>query len=174
MKLKFLLLAALLGGLVSFAWGSVAHVSNLFPSITPRPFADSTGVVQFMKANAPENGVYFEGRGLLAVVSFRSDLGPRFPSLVAPLLKQLLVEIGVAFLLAWVLLRLPLWPAWGTGSLFATLGLAAGIAQLFPEGIWYGFPMPFVLAEIAILVIGWFLMGWVIGALRNRIFAAAA
>lgn len=174
MKLKFLLLAAVLGGLVSFAWGAVAHVSMIFPSVQPKAFTDSTGVVQFVKANAPENGVYFEGRGLLAVVSFRPDLGPKFESLTVPMLKQFLIEVAVALVLAWVLLRLPVWSPWGTGSLFATIGLAAAVEQLLPEANWYGFPIPFQLAELAIFVIGWFLMGLVIGWLRNRMLRTAA
>lgn len=173
MKLKFLVSAALLGGLASFAWGSIAHVSGVFPSVQPKAFADSTGVVQFMKANAPENGVYFEGRGLLAVVSFRPDLSQKFESLAVPMVKQILIEVAVALILAWVLLRLPVWPALGTGSLFATIGLAAAVEQLLPEANWYGFPISFQLAELAIFVIGWFLMGLVIGGLRNRMLRSS-
>jgi hypothetical protein len=174
MKLRFLLSAALLGGLVSFAWGSLAHGTGMLPSLEPKPFADSTAVLQTVKANAPENGIYFDGHGLFAVVSFRSDMGQKFESLLKPMLHQFLIEVGVALLLAWVLLRLPVWPAMGTGSLFATLAVAAGIEQLLPEANWYGFPIPTQLAELATLVVGWFLMGVVIGWLRNRMLRAAA
>jgi hypothetical protein len=168
MKLKFLVSAALLGGLVSFAWGSIAHGTGLFPSVAPKAFTDSTAVLQTIKANAPENGIYFDGHGIFAAVSFRPDMGPKFASIVTPMLCQLGIEIGVALILAWVLLRLPIWPAMGTGSLFATLGLAGGIEQMLPEANWYGFPLPTQLAEIATVVVGWFLMGLVIGWLRNR------
>lgn len=168
MKLKFLVSAALLGGLVSFAWGSIAHVSGMFSSLEPKAFTDSTAVLQTIQANAPENGIYFDGHGIFAAVAFRPDMGQKFPSMVMPLLGQLGIEIAVALILAWVLLRLPVWPAMGTGSLFATVGLAAGIEQLFPEANWYGFPIPTQLAELAILVVGWFLIGLVIGWLRNR------
>jgi len=173
MKLRYLLSAALLGGLVSFAWGAASHLSKLLPSLEPKAFADSTAMLQAAKANAPENGIYFDGHGLFAAVSFRPDGGQRFESLVAPMLRQLAIEVGVAFLLAWVLLRLPLWPAMGTGSLFAAVGAAAGIEILLPEANWYGFPIATQLAELADLVVGWFLMGLVIGWLRNRTFRAA-
>jgi hypothetical protein len=168
MKLKFLVSAALLGGLVSFAWGSIAHGTGVFSSLEPKTFTDSTAVLQTIKANAPENGIYVDGHGLFAAVSFRPDMGQKFGSIVRPLLCQLGVEIAVALILAWVLLRLPVWPAMGTGSLFATVGVAAGIEQLLPEANWYGFPIATQLAELAILVVGWFLMGLVIGWLRNR------
>src|SRR4026207_328558 len=84
MKLRYLVSAALLGGLVSFAWGAASHVSMLLPSLEPKAFADSTAVLQTIHANAPENGIYFDGRGLFAAVSFRPDLSQRFASLVGP------------------------------------------------------------------------------------------
>ena len=174
MKLKFLVSAALLGGLVSFAWGAIAHGTGILASLEPKTFADSTAVLQTIKANAPENGIYMDGHGVFAAVSFRPDMGQKFESIALPMLRQLGIEIAVALILAWVLLRLPIWPAMGTGSLFATVGLAAGIEQLLPEANWYGFPIPTQLAELATLVVGWFLMGLVIGWLRNRMLRAAA
>jgi hypothetical protein len=169
MKLKFLLLSALLGGIISFAWGGVSHMAAVFPSIEPKSFTDSTAVVDAVHKNAPANGIYFDGRGLFAAVAFRSDLSYKFGSLLYPLVHQFLIEFAVAFLLAWVLLRFPVWSAWGTASIFAALGLAAGIEQLLPEANWYGFPLRFQLAELADLVIGWFLIGLVLGWLRKKL-----
>ena len=174
MKLRFLLSAALLGGIVSFAWGALSHGTGLLPSLEPKAFTDSAAVVQTVKANAPANGIYMDGHGLFAAVAFRPDMGEKFESITIPMLKQLGSEIAVALLLAWVLLRLPLWPPMGTGSLFATIGVAAGIELLLPEANWYGFPIATQLAELADLVIGWFLMGLVIGWLRNRMALAEA
>lgn len=168
MRFRYLATAALVGGIVSFAWGAASHLTGLFPSLEPKPFADSTAVVETVKANAPANGIYFDGRGLFAAVAFERDLRPRFASMVVPMAVQLGIEVAVAFLLAWVLLRLPVWPVLGTGSLFATVGLAAGIEVLFPEANWYGFPLPSQLAELADLVIGWFLLGILLAALRKR------
>lgn len=168
MRLRYLLTAALVGGIVSFGWGAVSHMTGMFSSLEPKAFTDSTAVVESVRANAPSNGIYFDGRGLFAAVAFERDLRPKFASMVVPMVIQLAIEIGVSFLLAWVLLRLPVWPIMGTGSMFATIGLAGGIEILFPESNWYGFPMAVQLAELADLVIGWFLLGLVIGALRNR------
>jgi len=174
MKLRYLLSAALLGGLVSFVWGAASHMSKLLPSLEPKAFADSTAVLQTVKANAPDNGIYFDGHGLFAAVSFRPDMGQKYESMVVPMLRQFAIEAGVAFLLAWVLLRLPVWSAAGTGSLFAAVAAAAGIEVLLPEANWYGFPIATQLAELADLVIGWFLVGATIGWLRHRIMRAAA
>ena len=169
MRLRYLVTAALVGGLVSFAWGAASHMTGLFPGLEPRAFTDSTAVVETVKANAPSNGIYFDGRGLFAAVAFERDLRPKFASMVVPMVAQLAIEIAVAFLLAWILLRLPVWPVLGTGSVFASVGLAAGIEILLPEANWYGFPLQSQLAELADLVIGWFILGIVLAALRQRL-----
>lgn len=174
MRLRYLLIAALVGGIVSFGWGVVSHMTGILPNLNAKPFQDSTAasaVVDAVRANVPSNGVYFDDRGLFAAVSFERD-----PAQIrlygVPTLVQLGIDIAVAFLLAWLLLRLPVWPVMGTGSMFATVGLAAGIANLLSAANWYGFSLSFQLAGLADLVIGWFLLGLVIGALRNRMLRA--
>ena len=168
MKLRFLLLSALLGGILSVGWGFLTHGLGIPPSIVPKSFTDSTAVVKTVQANAPEQGVYFDGRGLFAAVALHSDLRDHYPSMLYPVVHQLVIEIVVALLLAWTLLRLPLWSAWGTGSIFASFGLAAGIKALLSQANWYGFALPFQLAELASLVAGWFLLGLLLGWLRKR------
>ena len=130
MKLRFLLLAAVLGAVVSVAWGTVSHRSGVLPSLNP---------------------YFYEDLNLI--------------------LKQLAIEFVVVLLFAWILLRLPVWPVLGTGSFFATVGTAAGI-EFFREST--GIALAAQLAELADLVIGWFLVGLVIGWLRNRMLAAPA
>jgi energy-converting hydrogenase Eha subunit A len=169
MKLRFLLLSALLGGSLSVGWGFVTHGLGIPPSIMPKSFTDSTAVAQAVQANAPEHGVYFDGRGLFAAVSLHSDLRSHHPSMLYPVVHQLVIEVLVAFLLAWALLRLPLWTAWGTASIFATFGLAAGASVLLSQANWFGFALQFQLAELAAFVTGWFLLGLVLGALRKNL-----
>jgi hypothetical protein len=170
MRLRYLLLASLVGGLVSFGW-SVASPS-LFPSLQPNTFKES-GVVEAVKNAAPSNGVYKDDRGVFATVDLERDLSPKLGSAVIPMATHLVVEIVVAFLLAWLLLRLPPWSAFGTGTVFATVAAAAGLAQLMPESIWFFFPVKYQLANLADLVIGWFLLGLVIATFRNRIMNRA-
>ncbi len=172
MKFRYLLLAALIGGAVTFAWGIVSHITGIMPALEPNAFTAPDSVVAAVRASAPSNGVYYDDRGLLAVVSFERDLSPKFASMAVPMMVQLAIDCATAFLLAWVLLRLPPWSPFGTGSIFAAFGLAAGMAQLFSEANWYGYPLPFQLANLAGLVIGWFLLGIVVGALRRRLVLA--
>src|SRR5262249_9302589 len=105
MHARYLLSAALLGGIVSFGWGALTH--NLLPAAAPHAFSDSTAVVQTVKANAPENGVYYDARGLFAAVAFHGDLRSRYSGMLYPIVHQAVICIVVAGLLAWVLLRLP-------------------------------------------------------------------
>ena len=172
MRLRYLVIAALVGGLVTFTWGAVSHLTGVIPTVNPMPFPDSAGadsVVQTVRTHVPSNGVYADDRGLFAVVAFERDLAPRFDSIAMPLVIQFLVEVATALVLAWVLLRLPVWPVLGTGSLFAAVGLAAGIVMLFSEANWYGFDLSYQLAQLADLVIAWFLLGMVLAALRRKI-----
>jgi hypothetical protein len=172
MKLRYLFLASLVGGLVTFAWGAVSHLTGLIPNMNPSAFPDSAGadsVVNVVRTQVPSNGMYADDRGLFAVVSFERDLRPRYASIAIPLLVQLALEVATALVLGWVLLRLPVWSAFGTGSLFAALGLAAGIVTLFSEANWYGFDIRYQIAQLADLVIAWFLLGIVLALLRRRI-----
>jgi hypothetical protein len=172
MNARYYVTAALVGGIVSFAWGSTLHLLPVFPAAGPKAFADSNAVVQVIKANAPENGIYLEGRGVFAVVAFRPDMAPKFESILPSLSIQLVIEIMVALVLAWVLLRLPLMTAFQTGILLAIIGVAAAMEQLLPQQLWYGFPRANTAFEAFGFVVGWFLLGLVLGALRNRMIPA--
>jgi hypothetical protein len=172
MNARYYVAAALVGGIVSFAWGSMVHLLPVFPGAEPKAFADSNAVVEVIKANAPENGIYFEGRGVFAAVAFRPDMGPKFTSILPSLSIQLGIEIAVALLLAWVLLRLPPLTAFQTGTLLAIIGVAAAIEELLPMQLWYGFPRANTAFEAFGLIVGWFLLGLVLGALRNRMIPA--
>lgn len=172
MHARYLLSASLLGGLVGFGWGAFTH--NVLPASQPLAFTDSTAVVQAVHANAPSNGVYYDPRGLFAAVAFHGDLRSRYPSMLYPITHQVIICVVVAGLLAWVLLRLPVWSALGTGFLLGTVAVAAGIAGALSEANWYGFPLKFQFVAIFDLVGGWFLMGLVLGWLRNRMLRADA
>jgi hypothetical protein len=170
MKARYLLLSSLVGGLVSFGWGFVSHGTGLFKSLEPNTFKEPD-VLTAIQQNAPVNGIYMDDRGVFAAVDLERgpNPSPKFDSIVVPMLTQLGVEILVAFLLAWLLLRLPPWSAFGTGAMFATVAVAAGIAQLMPESIWFFFPAKYQLANLADLVIGWFLLGVVLATFRKKI-----
>jgi hypothetical protein len=174
MKLRYLLVASLVGGLVQFAWGYVVHQSGLFPAAEPHSFTDSTLVVETVRGQAPSNGIYVDGRGLFAAVGFERDLTPKFASLAVPIAIQLLIEIVVAFLLAWLLLRLPVWSAIGSGVLLASVAVAASVALLLSQSNWYFFPLKYQLANMADLVVGWFLLGIVLSAFRRKWMVTAS
>ena len=104
MKARYLLLSALVGGLTTFGWGFVSHGTGLFKSLEPNTFREPD-VLRAIQENAPVNGVYMDDRGVFAVVDLERGPNPstRFGSIVVPMLTQLVVDIVVAFLLAWLL-----------------------------------------------------------------------
>ncbi len=70
MHAKFLLLAVLLGGLTIFFGGALSHTALALPGAR-YPLKDAAAVIDAIRAQAPANGVYYDSRGLLAVVALR-------------------------------------------------------------------------------------------------------
>ena len=88
-------------------------------------------------------------------------------NLTPMLVRQLLTDVVTAMLLAFVLGMTPV-RRYGSAAVFLGLvGLAAGIAQMFPLWNWYGFPADFALRGILDLMIGWMMAALVLVALRR-------
>jgi hypothetical protein len=74
MSAKFLMTAAVAGGIVLWLWGAVTH------ALLPQPireFKNEQAVVDAVRANTEGNGVYFARRGVMAAVAFRTDFGDK-------------------------------------------------------------------------------------------------
>ncbi|MCL5744591.1 MAG: hypothetical protein M1541_11795 [Acidobacteria bacterium] len=144
MYTKFLLLATLLGGLTIFPWGALSHVALEVPG-SLMPLRDGTAVIDAIRSQAPNNGVYFDPRGLLAVVSLRPDMADKSQAMGANLAIEFVSNCLNALLLAFLLLNSRVSSVLACGGLGALAGALAftGIAVSYWN--WYGFLTSFAL-----------------------------
>jgi hypothetical protein len=168
MKAKHFLVAALAGGLTLFGWETLSNTAIPWHDATIRAFSDSNAVVQAIRANAPENGVYVDIRGVVAAVSFTPDMVDR-STLVGPMIgRQLVLDIAIALVLLLALHRLPRATtrqyAWG----FAVAALGVGASIFVSDWNWWGFSLSWMTINLVDRVIGYALLGLVLGGLLNR------
>jgi hypothetical protein len=174
MNPKYLILSALLGGLVIFIWGAVYHAAIGIDMHTMKEFRDSTAVSAFVREHADGNGMFYTKDGVLAAVSVTPGMSDKSQHMGPLLGKQLVINVVVAGLLAWLLtftgIRTPLCAA----GLFALTGLAAGISCSISAWNWYNHSMAFALASVVDLAVGFLLAGLVIGWARGKFAPAVA
>ncbi len=161
---KFLVLGAIVGGIVLFLWGGVTHA--LLPA-PMREFKDEQAVVQAMHANAPDNGVYFARRGMLAAIAFRPDMGDKKQDMKANLITQLVTDVIAAFLLCLVLAGIRPGTPLARAGWLTLIGFAVVALKLLPYWNWYGFTPAFIGME-ALDVVGKFFIGGLLLAWMAR------
>ena len=166
MSPRVLIGGALLSGIVLFAWGALVH--TVLPIEAVKEFKDGKAVVQAIRANAPDNGVYFAGEGVVAAVSLRPDLSGEIP-IGPPLAREVVLDLLEGLLLVVVLLMVPRSTRFGKVGVACAAALAACIAGVLPEWNWYGFSTPFALVECLDLVGGWCLAALALTPLIDRL-----
>ncbi len=167
MHAKFLLLAALLGGLTIFIWGALAHTALALPGAM-YPLKDGTAVIDAIRAQAPDNGVYYDARGLLAVVSLRPDMADKSKDLGANLGMEFVTNCAEALLLVFLLARSRAKGVFERAQLTGLMGLAAFLGLEISYWNWYGFSPRFVMGGLVDIVVGWYLAGLVLGWLMKK------
>lgn len=168
MRTRILLLGTIVGTLVLFAWQAVSNAAIPWYQRQLKTFKDPAAAVSTIRAQAPENGIYTESRGVFAIVSFTPDMHDQSRDMGPMLGRQALLDVVVAFALCLLIERLP---AYGTATTAATLGLAAGMVTLTVVGsqmIWYGVPTLWTLVSIVDQTIAFALAGASIRAMWRR------
>lgn len=166
MHAKFLVVGTIVGGLVIFLWGAVTH------AILPQPlsaFKDEPALVEAVRAHTNGNGVYFATRGMLAAVSFRSDLADKTQSIAPNLAIQFGTDTLAAFLLCLVIAGLRANSVLGRARWMALAGIGAFALKELPYWNWYGFSVSFISMEALDLIGKFFISGLVLGALFNKL-----
>jgi hypothetical protein len=174
-----ILIAGVLGGLVMFVWGAVAHMAlpigeagmkvpesqamvlealasstagegvYMYPSISPEQYADGAALEEFRA---------FSRERPFAWVVWQPAGNPGLQDMAVNLAKQCISCLLAAFALAWILSLAP----WSFGRRVLVAGVAALFAWLtlsVPYWNWYLFPTSFTVGALAEQVIGWLLAG---------------
>ncbi len=165
--MKKFALAVVLGGLVLFLWGFVSWAILPWHENVAHKFSDEAAVAQVLKANAPEQGIYY-------LPFAEEDHSPGEPAAFVNVLPQgfdmnmdklmgigLITQIISAFLV-FVLLRQTRGLNYIGKVLFVALvGLIIGFVSHAPYWNWFGFSTPYIIVIILGTVIGWTLAGLV-------------
>ena len=175
-----ILIAAIVGGLIVFVWSAVSHTVTPLGTMGFSTIANEDPILDAMRSNIPRSGLYmFPGIGADGSVSpaqeAKMQRGPtgiityntgalNFPR---NLILELATTILAALIAAYVVSMIP-----GTlmrrALIVALLALFATVSLTASYWIWYGFPLPFVLAELITEVAGWFLAGLAMAKITSR------
>jgi len=168
------LIGGLAGGIVMFAWFSIAHVSEF----------GETGISnmprEILVTSTLDSGV--GGTGGLYVFPASETAGPDVPSgfmvydpdnifygsMQNRILLELAKDIGLAMVLAVLMLMagrhdFPFRIGFSAGA-----GLLAGFSAHLSHSIWFGFPWGYALSQGAIIFVGFVLAGLVIAIVMPR------
>jgi hypothetical protein len=181
------LLAAVLGGLAFFFWSYVAHDVLPLGRAGIKEVPNEQAVLTAMKANMPENGLYFlPGLGMpenatraqqsaaMEARMHKVETGPSgllvyHPSLQFSFGKALGIELGtniLQVLLAVILLGQTNLVSFIARWRFLTLaGVLAAISTNISYWNWYGFPGNYTVAYICTVAMGFVFAGLVAAAI---------
>jgi len=181
------LLAGVLGGLAFFFWSYVAHDLLPLGKAGIKEIPNEQLVLDSMKANMPENGLYLlPGLGVpenatraqqaaaMEARMHKVETGPSgflayHPSLQFSFGKALGVELGtniLQVLLAVILLSQTSLVSFGARWRFITIaGILAGISTNISYWNWYGFPGSYTVAYICTVAMGFVFAGLVAAAI---------
>lgn len=181
-----LIIAALIGGIVMFAWGAVAHIFLGVGEAGVMSMPNEAAMTAAMKANLTEPGFYFlPGLDMKkqatdeekAAWAAKYKEGPTailiyHPTGEEPMSpKQLGIELASNIAAALVVGMILIFAAvsWGRGVIISTLvGLSGWLSINVSYWDWYGFPTNFVTSELIEQVVGWLLAGFVMGYILRR------
>lgn len=168
MNAKLLVLGTLAGALTLFTWETVSNAALPWHMATMRTFADSSAAVQAIKAHAPENGLYLDGRGVLAAVSFTPEMTDKSSLLGLMLGRQLALNVVVALVFLLAMMRLPRAGTSQYAFIFAVTAFAISLSTMVSNWNWWGFPAPWTAVQVVDRTIGFALMGLAMGWTYNR------
>jgi hypothetical protein len=171
---RFLVLGTVVTAIALFAWQSISNVVLPWHAATMGEFANNDVVVQAIRANARENGVYFSPQGILAAVALTPNLIDKTTLIGEMLGKQFVINLAVSLLLALVVLRLRPSTTMGTATALAMAGLAGSALIELSNWNWYGFALSWSTVNLMDHTIQWFLAGLVLATLMRRFAPAAA
>jgi hypothetical protein len=175
-----ILVAGLIGGIVMFFWGAVAHMALPIGEMGMKVADGQGSAIAALQASATQGaGVYMlpgmspeqwqdeasrkafveqHQASPYAFVVYQPGGNPALSDMAPNLVKQFASDVLAALVAAWVLALGPM--AFGRRVLAAgAMGLFAWLAVQVPYWNWYLFPLDFTLAALVEQVVGWLLAG---------------
>jgi hypothetical protein len=177
-KFKKLIMATLLGGITMFMWGGLSHLV-LFVGTGFKPLPNEDKVIEVLKTNIDEKGLYFfPGKdfrnstkeedavfdnkfrnGPVGLIVYRSIGGDPFSG--TKLITQFLSNI-FSILIAVAVASSLYAGYWKRVFIVSALGILACSAVSTIYWNWYEFPTSFFVAQLIDMAVGFFLSGLVI------------
>ncbi len=177
-------IAGLVGGVVIFVWGAVAHMVLPLGHVGIDKLPGEDAVIEQLRDSTREPGVYlFPGMDLSETPSpdeqkaweERYRRGPtglvvfqptgEQPMSAGHFIRQLLTNIAAALLAATIMSMAVAGRYWVRVLIVGMMGLFAWLSISVPYWNWYRFPGDFTLAAAAEQVVGWLIAGAVMAAI---------
>ena len=169
MNIKLVVVGTLAGALTLFAWETISNAALPWHMATMRTFPDSNAAVQALRAQAPENGLYIDMRGVVAAVSFTPDMADKSAQLGPMLGKQFVLDVIVALVFLLAMERLPRLNTAGYVAAFAVAAFAISLSTFVSNWNWWGYPGAWTLVQVVDRTIGFTLLGLTLGWLLNKL-----
>ena len=181
-----LIIAAILGGIVMFAWGAVSHMVLNIEGASLKPMPNEAAVTAAMKSNIAESGIYFlPGMDMSKTATAEHQAawaakykeGPTAMLIYHPTGDDVFTprqfgiqfgaDVGAALFGGIILLFAGV--SFARGIIISTMiGIAGWVAILIPYWNWYRFPWKFVRGDLIDQVAGWFLAGLVMAFILKK------
>lgn len=160
MSRRFVALGGVAGGLLLFGWQLFSDALVPWPPLLQVP-AEAPAVAE-LRAAAPGGGVIVVPDRIFVAVAPPSGAGTG-----GKLVRQLLIDVAAAMVLAFLLARTDLVRLREALVFFGLAALGAALSVLFHYWNWYDFPSRFVVRQTLELLIGWGLVVAVLVPLRR-------
>jgi hypothetical protein len=168
---RFLAVGTAVGGVTLGFWGiavSLASMALPWPYGVVRSFPDDRAAVRVIADQVPENGVYISGRGVFLAISVWPDLlDQREATQERKGILEFLGNLVIAFILTYAFIQVRPSSLGSAVGLLGMFGGAAAVATRFHDWNWYSFSWAYTVAGMLDLVLGWALVGLVLGVLSR-------
>ena len=192
-----ILLAGLLGGIVMFIWNFVAHELLPLGEMGVAVIPNEDAVTSALQTNLGDNSGFYifpsggltpgatreqkeaamkkaeeqMAAGAAGVLIYRPKRIFNFPKRLG---IEFTTEVIEALLACFLLAQTNITGFGGKVGFILTAGILAAIATNVPYANWYGFPKPFTLAQMVMMIVGFLLVGIVAALVMRKRSAPAA
>ena len=187
---KRILLAGVLGGLALFLWGGLAHTVFGLGTVGIQNLPQQQPVMDALKASVSQSGFYFFPQPDAAMKLPPDKIGGPYGIMIyqaagaggamtGQLIREFILNIVLALLAACLLALAPGVRSYASRVGFvALLGLIVSLMINVEYWNWFGFPLSYTIANMAVVFVGFLIIGLIAAALvkspEPRMMAVAA